>query len=362
MKNIYNFSAGPAQLPKEVMEQAQQEFLDWHGTGMSIMEMSHRGTHFNEIREQSTADLRALLAIPENYHILFLHGGSQSQFSMVPMNLLGEAASVAYLQTGLWSQLAVEEARRFADVALIADGAPSNYATIPSVPCWAALDPKAAYLFYTDNETVHGNEFSFVPGSGDIPLVCDMSSNILSRPIDVSRYGIIFACAQKNLGPAGVTVVIIRDDLLQRKPLATTPKMFRYQLHAEKQSMLNTSPTYPWYMVGLVLQWIKRQGGVEKMDECSIAKSQKLYQYIDQTDFYSNSVDPSVRSRINVVFNIQDPALESDFIEQALTKGLANLKGHRTVGGLRASLYTGMPEAGVDALILFMKDFERKYG
>lgn len=362
MHRVFNFSAGPAMIPEEVMQKAQAEFMDWNEMGMSVMEISHRSKEFVALAEEITQDFRDILQIPDNYHILFLHGGARTQFAMIPMNLLDKLRfkKAAYIRTGIWSQLSLEEAQRYCEIDIIADSEANKYTTIPEFSEWKNVDPKSAYLYYVDNETVNGIEFADIPDSPDVPLVCDMSSNILSRPFDVSKFGIIFACAQKNLGMAGITAVIVRDDLLTREPLAQTPSMLRYRTHAEMHSMLNTSPTYPWYMLGLVLKWVKKQGGVGVLAERNQRKAEKLYQYIDQSDFYSNPIDPKYRSRMNVIFTTPSESLDQKFVEAANKAGLPGLKGHRFLGGLRASIYNAMPEAGVDALLALMHEFERR--
>lgn len=360
MNRVFNFSAGPAMLPEDVMHQAQEEFMNWKGCGISVMEISHRGSEFMRLAEESKQDLRDLLNIPENYHILFLHGGARSQFAMVPMNLLGSKKKAAYIQTGIWSQIAAEEARRYADVQLVVNTESTKFTTIPPQQQWQSPDDDVAYLHCTDNETINGVEFSYVPDHYDLPLITDMSSNILSRPFDVRQFGLIYACAQKNLGPAGVTLVIIRDDLLQLEPLVATPSMFRYQLHVENNSLLNTAPTYPWYITSLVLKWLKKQGGVGVMAERNWRKAQKLYDYIDRSDFYFNPVNPAVRSRMNIIFTLPNEKLDTQFVDQAKKAGLVGLKGHRYLGGIRASIYNAMPEAGVDFLLEFMDDFSNK--
>lgn len=357
---VYNFSAGPAMLPTEVLEKAQAEMLDWNGTGMSVMEISHRSDAFKQVAEDATHTLRELLNVPNNYHILFLHGGARSQFAMVPMNILNGAKKAAYIQTGVWSDIAIAEAQKYADVEIICDAKVNDYTHIPDVSSWKTVSD-AAYLYYVDNETVHGVEFPFIPEANGLPLVSDMSSNLLSRKFDVSQYGIVFACAQKNLGPAGVTIVIVRDDLLNREKIPDTPSMFDYTLQAEKHSMLNTSPTYPWYLCGLVLQWVKAQGGVKEMEARAAQRAQLLYNFIDQSDFYSNRVDPSCRSRMNVIFKTPNEALDKQFVEQATQAGLTGLKGHRFLGGLRASMYNAMPVAGAEALLNFMDDFAKTH-
>jgi len=360
MTRVYNFSAGPAALPTEVLEQARDEMLDWHGAGMSVMEMSHRGKEFMSIAEQAEADLRELMGIPENYRVLFLQGGASSQFAMVPMNLLRGRSRADYINTGAWSKKAIAEARRYADVNVAASSEDSNFTTIPPISEWQ-LDPDAAYVHYTPNETIGGVEFHWVPDTGDVPLVADMSSTILSRPIDVSRFGVIYAGAQKNIGPAGLTIVIVREDLMG-EPLPGTPTMFDYKVHADAGSMYNTPPTYSWYLAGLVFQWLKRRGGLEAMAEINRRKAEKLYAAIDASEFYSNPVDPDCRSWMNVPFTLADPELDPLFLSEAKEAGLVTLKGHRSVGGMRASIYNAMPEEGVDALIAFMADFENRHG
>lgn len=361
MTQTYNFNAGPAMIPVEVMQKAHDEFLDWQNMGVSIMEISHRSKEFIEVAKQVERDLRDLLVIPDDYHVLFLPGGARTQFSTIPMNLLDKYDRIAYVRSGLWSGYAIDEARCYADVKVVADAEPFNYLTIPPQTEWQDFEDMA-YLYYADNETVHGLEFNYVPDAGHVPLVVDMSSNLLSRPIDVSQYGLIYACAQKNIGMAGITIVIISDELMQRKPLAATPNMFRYQVQADNESMYNTPPTYSWYMTGLVLQWLKQQGGLSAMAERNQRKAEKLYQFIDQHDFYQNKVDHDFRSRMNVVFQLPSVALENDFVKQSEKAGLIGLKGHRCVGGIRASIYNAMPEKGVDILIEFMREFERQHG
>jgi len=360
MSRVYNFSAGPAVLPEPVLEQAASEMLDWHGTGMSVMEMSHRGKSFVSIAEQAEADLRELLAVPDNYKVLFLQGGATAQFAAVPLNLLGNASSVDYLNSGSWSKKAIAEAKNYTSVNVVAEGGNTDPMTIPPQSQWT-LDPKAAYLHYCANETITGVELHEPPEAGDVPLVSDMSSTFLSRPIDVARYGVIYAGAQKNFGPAGLTVVIVRDDLLDRAS-AQTPSVWHYQRQAEADSMLNTPATYSWYIAGLVFQWLKSEGGLSAMAERNHRKAARLYAAIDASDFYRNPVAPEVRSLMNVPFVLADDQLDKRFLEEAAEAGLHTLKGHRSVGGMRASIYNAMPEAGVDALIDFMADFERRHG
>ncbi len=360
MTRIYNFSAGPAMLPAEVMAQAAHEQLDWHGSGMSVMEMSHRSDEFMSIAQAAEADLRELLDIPGDYCVLFLQGGASSQFAMAPLNLLRGKSRADYIETGYWSKQAIAEARRFCQVNVAASGKASHFMTIPPQGDWQ-LDPDAAYVHYTPNETIGGVEFQCTPNTGDVPLVADASSNILSRSLNVTEHDLIYAGAQKNIGPAGLTVVIVRGDLLGF-PAPGTPGMFNYHNHAKAESMYNTPPTFAWYMAGLVFKWVKEQGGVQAMAERNRRKAEKLYAVIDKSDFYNNPVDPSCRSRMNVPFTLHDTKLDHVFLARAAECGLHALKGHRSVGGMRASIYNAMPEAGVDALIELMAEFERRYG
>lgn len=344
-------------LPDEVMKMAASELTDWHGSGMSVMEMSHRSKEFISIAEKAEADLREIMSIPDNYEVLFLQGGASSQFAMVPMNLLGKRNTADYINTGTWSKKAIAEAKRFCNVNIAATSESSNFMTIPSSSEWS-LKPDAAYMHYTPNETIGGVEFHSIPETGDIPLVADMSSTILSRPIDVSKYGLIYAGAQKNIGPAGITIVIVRKDLI-KEPITGTPAMFSYQTHAKAKSMYNTPPTYSWYISGLVFAWIKAGGGLEAMAKINKRKAEKLYSAIDSSDFYTNPVEPGCRSWMNVPFMIASPDLDNKFLEKARESGLLTLKGHRSVGGMRASIYNAMPEEGVDSLIEFMAEFEK---
>ncbi len=360
MSRVFNFSAGPAMLPQAVLEQAQQEMLDWQGSGMSVMEMSHRGKEFMSIAAQAEADLRELMDISDDYAVLFLQGGASSQFTMVPLNLLGDKKSADYINTGSWSKKAIAEAKRYCDVNVAASSEDSKFTTVPAQDSWQ-LNPDAAYVHYTPNETIGGVEVPFIPETGSVPLVADMSSTILSRPVDVSRYGIIYAGAQKNIGPAGLTVVIVRKDLMGNS-LASTPTMFDYQVQAESGSMYNTPPTYSWYLAGLVFAWLKQHGGLVKMAEINKRKAEKLYAAIDDSDFYANPVDPACRSWMNVPFTLANPELDSVFLEESREEGLTTLKGHRSVGGMRASIYNAMPEEGVNNLIAFMAEFERRHG
>jgi len=358
---IYNFSAGPAVLPKEVLQQAQAELLDWHGSGMSVMEMSHRGKEYMGIQAQAEADLRELMGIPTSYKVLFLQGGASQQFAMIPMNLLRGKKSADYLNTGEWSKKAISEAKKFCAVNVVATGADRNFSYIPAFNTWQR-DPNAAYLHYTPNETIGGVEFNWLPDVGTVPLVADMSSCILSRPVDVSKFGLIYAGAQKNVGPAGLTIVIVREDLIG-EVLPGTPTMLDYKTHAENDSMYNTPPTYGIYIAGLVFQMLKRKGGIAQMEKTNIAKAKLLYATIDASNgFYHCPVALSDRSRMNVPFTLKDANLDGDFVKQADARGLLQLKGHRSVGGMRASIYNAMPLEGVQALINFMKEFAKKHG
>ncbi len=356
---VYNFSAGPAALPLSVLEQARDELLEWQG-GMSVMEVSHRSRAFMAVAEHAESDLRQLLAIPPNYRVLFMQGGATAQFSAVPLNLAEAGATADYVNTGHWSERTIKEARRFVTVAIAADEAGSQYTTVPEQAS-LRLTPDAAYVHYTPNETIGGVEFPYIPETGSVPLVADMSSSILSRPIDVSRFGLIYAGAQKNIGPAGITVVIVRDELV-RKARAGTPMVFDYRAVADAGSMLNTPPTFGWYFAGLVFQWLKREGGLAAMEKRNRIKAESLYAAIDASAFYTNPVARNCRSWMNVPFRLAKPELEKTFLAEADVAGLTNLAGHRAVGGMRASLYNAMTPEGVTALVAFMRDFERRYG
>jgi phosphoserine aminotransferase len=360
MSRAFNFSAGPAILPEEVLQQAREEMLDWRGSGMCVAEMSHRGKEFVSIAEQAEADLRELMAVPDNYKVLFLQGGASSQFAMVPMNLLRGCGKADYLNTGAWSKKAIAEAKRFCEVNVAASTENTKFTTAPTQD-ELNLSADAAYVHFTPNETIQGVEFPYLPDTGNKPLVADMSSNILSRPIDVSRYGVIYAGAQKNVGPAGLTIVIVREDLMG-EPIAGTPAMFDYKTHADADSMYNTPPTYAWYLAGLVFQWIKRLGGLEAMAAINERKAGALYAAIDESGLYANPVAPSCRSWMNVPFILADPELDASFLAEAKEARLITLKGHRSVGGMRASIYNAMPEEGVQVLISFMQEFERRHG
>ncbi|MCP3664473.1 MAG: 3-phosphoserine/phosphohydroxythreonine transaminase [Gammaproteobacteria bacterium] len=359
MSRVYNFSAGPAALPEEVLRQAQGEMLDWHGAGMSVMEMSHRGKPFMSIAAQAETDLRELMGIPENYKVMFLQGGASSQFSMVPMNLLGEKTSADYINTGSWSKKAIAEAKKYCEVN-VAGASPDGVFTAPAED-ELQFNPDAAYVHYTPNETIQGIEFPYIPETGDVPLVADFSSTIISRPVDVSKYGIIYAGAQKNIGPAGLTVAIVREDLIGES-IAGTPAMFDYGTLSGADSMYNTPPTYSWYLASLVFQWLKGKGGLSAMAEINQRKAANLYAAIDGSNFYANPVAPECRSWMNVPFTLADANLDTTFLSEAAENGLVTLKGHRSVGGMRASIYNAMPEEGVQALVDFMADFEKRNG
>jgi len=358
MLRCFNFSAGPAMLPTEVLQHAQSEMSDFNGSGMSIMEMSHRGKVFIDVAARAEANLRELLKISDDYSVLFMQGGASAQFAMVPMNLLGDKTQVDYIYTGAWSKKAITEAKRFAEVNVAASSEDTKFTNIPEYPSWK-LNKNAAYLHYTPNETIGGVEFHWVPETNGVPLVADLSSSILSRPIDVSQFGIIYAGAQKNIGPAGLTIAIVRKDLMGNT-IKNTPGVFDYKNAAENDSMANTPPTYSWYLAGLVFDWIKKRGGLEAMAEINKRKAEKLYAAIDQSDYYKNPVQIDCRSWMNIPFTLADANLDKLFIQQAEQRGLMALKGHRLVGGMRASIYNAMPEEGVDELISFMQVFEKE--
>ncbi len=359
-QRVFNFSAGPAILPEAVLETAREEMLDFAGTGCSIMEMSHRGKEFMAVAAAAEQDLRDLLNIPSNYKVLFLQGGATGQFAAIPLNLLRGHASADYVNTGAWSKKAISEAKKFTTVNVVASSEADQFHHIPDPANWQC-DPSAAYLHYTPNETIGGLEFHWIPETGAVPLVVDMSSTILSRPLDVSRFGLIYAGAQKNIGPAGLAVVIVREDLLGQA-LPGTPTFLNYQVQAENESMYNTPPTYSWYLAGLVFKWLKAQGGLEAMGQINQRKAAKLYAAIDGSGFYHNPVRPADRSWMNIPFTLANPELDGEFLSQAKQAGLVALKGHRSVGGMRASIYNALPEAGVDALIAFMAEFEHTHG
>ena len=357
MSRVYNFSAGPATLPLEVLKQAKEEILDWGGSGMSIMEMSHRGKEFMSVYEKAESTLREIMDIPDNYKVLFLQGGASSQFAMVPMNLLRGRETADYIDTGAWSKKAIAEASRYCEVNIAASTSDSQYTTVPS-QAGLQLNPDAGYVHYTPNETIGGVEFPYIPETGKVPLVADMSSVILSKPVDVEKFGLIYAGAQKNIGPAGLTLVIVKEELMGHS-LDITPTMFNYQVQANSGSMYNTPPTFSLYLAGLVFEWIKNKGGLEAIDEVNRRKAGNLYQAIDASGFYANPVDIPCRSLMNVPYTLVNPELDGLFLEGAKERDMVALKGHRSVGGMRASIYNAMPEEGVDALIKFMGDFEK---
>jgi phosphoserine aminotransferase len=360
MKRVFNFSPGPAMLPEPVLRKAQAELLDWQGSGMSVMEVSHRGTDFVEFAARSERTLRELLGVPERYKVLFLQGGATLQFAAVPLNLAPPGSVADYVVTGNWGEKAVQEAERYIRVNVAATSKASKFTTVPDPKTWA-VSSSAAYLHYTPNETVFGVELHSVPEVSDAPLVADMSSTLLSRPIDVSRFGVIYAGAQKNIGPAGLAIVIVREDLLGRAR-RETPGVIDYKTMAENDSMWNTPSTLSWYFAGLVFDWLKEQGGLEAMGKINERKATKLYAAIDGSGFYKNPVDKAYRSWMNIPFTLPNAELDKPFLQEAKAAGLTNLKGHRVVGGMRASLYNAMPEAGVDALIGFMADFAKRRG
>lgn len=358
MTRLYNFCAGPAALPTAVLEKAQAEILDWQGKGLSVMEMSHRSAEFVSIAQKAESDLRELMAIPESYKVLFMQGGASSQFSMVPMNLLRGKNTADYINTGQWSKKAIAEAKRYCDVNVVASTEGNGFTSAPS-QAELNLNPDAAYVHYTPNETIGGVEFDYIPETGDVPLVADFSSSILSADIDVSKFALIYAGAQKNIGPAGLCIVIVREDLLG-DALPGTPTMFDYKIHADNDSMYNTPPSYGWYLAGLVFEWLKDLGGVKAINEVNQRKAKKLYDYIDGSDFYANPVAINNRSLMNVPFTLKDDALDKAFLVQSEEAGLLNLAGHRSVGGMRASIYNSVPEQAVDALIEFMDKFAQQ--
>lgn len=356
----YNFAAGPAALPLDVLKQAQAELLDWQGKGMSIMEMSHRSTDYIEVAKRAEQDLRDLLNIPNNYKVLFLQGGASQQFAQIPLNLMAENQKADYIDTGIWSRKAIDEAKRFGKINVAASGKNYDYLTIPDPKEWQ-LSKEAAYVHYTKNETIGGVEFDWIPEVGDIPLVVDASSDILSRPLDVSKHAFIYAGAQKNIGPSGLVVVIIREDLLGRAR-DYCPTMLNYKVAADNDSMFNTPPTFAWYLAGLVFKWLKKQGGLKGIEKINEAKKNLLYHYIDSTDFYINPINPAHRSWMNVPFRLIDEKLDKLFLQKAAEQGLFNLKGHRSVGGMRASIYNAVTLEAINALIDYMKAFEKEHG
>ena len=357
MTRVFNFAAGPAVLPEPVLQQAAQEMLDWHGSGMSVMEMSHRGKEFISIADKAEADLRTLLAIPANYKVLFLQGGAIAENALVPMNLLGGRTTADYVNTGEWSKKSIKEAKKYCTVHIAASSEDKEFTYVPAQSTWQmSADP--AYVHICTNETIAGLEYQWTPDTGSVPLVADMSSHILSRPIDVAKYGVIYGGAQKNMGPAGLTLVIVRDDLLDRA-LPITPSAFHWKEQAAADSMFNTPATYAIYIAGLVFEWLLAQGGLAAVEQKNIAKAALLYDYLDQTTFYRNAVRREDRSRMNVTFRLADESKDEAFLKGAAQRGMVQLKGHRAVGGMRASIYNAMPLAGVQALVAYMRDFER---
>ena len=359
MPDIYNFSAGPAVLPREVLQQVQNELIDWHGSGMSVMEMSHRGKEFMGIAAEAEADLRELMGIPAHYKVLFLQGGASTQFSMIPMNLLRGKTSADYLNTGEWSKKAIKEAKKYCTVNVVASSEDKNFSYAPEQSAWKC-NPDAAYVHYTSNETIGGVEIFWTPETGDVPLVADMSSHILSRPMDVSKYGLIYAGAQKNIGPAGLTIVIVREDLVGQT-LPGTPTMMDYQTHVENESMYNTPPTFAMYVAGLVFKWIKTRGGLAGMEKRNAEKAALLYDCLDASSLYACPTAKANRSRMNVPFTLKDAGLDEAFLKGAKSRGLLQLKGHRSVGGMRASIYNAMPVEGVQALVDYLQSFEKEH-
>jgi len=360
MKRVFNFSAGPAVLPPEVLQQAKEELLDWHGSGMSVMEMSHRGKEFISIHADAEKDVRELLAIPANYKVLFMQGGAIGENAIVPMNLLRDKKSIDFINTGEWSKKSIKEAKKYASVNIAASGEAANFTNIPDRATWK-LDPNSAYVHICSNETIGGVQYHFTPDTGSVPLVADMSSDILSRPLDVSKYGAIYAGAQKNMGPSGVTLVIVREDLIGQA-LPFTPSAFDYKQQADNDSMYNTPPTFAIYIAGLVFKWLKKQGGLVAMEAHNRKKAAILYDYLDTTKFYTNPVARADRSLMNVPFRSPSEALDEQFIKGAQALNMLQLKGHRSVGGMRASIYNAMSIEGVEALVSYMKEFEKKNG
>jgi len=358
VSRVYNFCAGPAALPEAVLRQAQSELLDWQGKGLSVMEMSHRGDDFTAIAAEAEQDLRDLLSIPKHYKVLFMQGGASQQFAQIPLNLLAEGDSADYIDTGIWSRKSIEEAQRFGPINVAASAKEHDYFAIPGQNEWN-LSKDAAYVHYASNETIGGLQFDWIPQTGDTPLVVDMSSDILSKPLDVSQFGMIYAGAQKNIGPSGLVVGIIREDLLGRAR-ASCPTMLNYKVAADNGSMYNTPPTFSWYLSGLVFKWLKQQGGLEAMAKTNYAKQALLYKTIDDSDFYSNPIALNARSWMNVPFRLADEKLDKAFLQGADERGLLNLKGHRSVGGMRASIYNAVSIEAVEALVAYMHTFEKE--
>ena len=360
MSRVFNFSAGPAALPEEVLALARDEMLDWHGSGMSVMEMSHRGQEFIAIADAAEADLRELLEIPTSYKVLFLQGGAIAENAIIPMNLLRGRTVADYVNTGEWSKKSIKEAKKYCTVNVAASAEDRGFTYVPKQSAWR-LSPAAAYVHICTNETIGGVEYHWTPDTGEVPLVADMSSHILSRPVDVAKFGLIYGGAQKNVGPAGLTLVIVRDELLGNA-LPFTPSAFDFKQQADADSMYNTPPTYAIYIAGLVFQWLKRQGGLAAIEQRNIVKANLLYEYLDRSEFFSNPVEPADRSRMNVPFKLRDEALDEAFLKATKAAGMVQLKGHRAVGGMRASIYNAMPIEGVRRLVEVMRDFEAAHG
>jgi len=359
MSRIYNFSAGPAMLPEEVLKQAAAEMLDYNGSGMSVMEMSHRSKVYQAIIDEAEADLRKLIGIPENYKVLFLQGGATLQFALIPLNFMVKG-KIDLINTGVWTKKAIKDAKLYGEVNVVASGEEGGFKKIPDVKS-IKFDPEADYVYMCDNNTIYGSKFKEYPETGDVPLICDMSSCFLSEPIDVKKFGMIYAGAQKNVGPAGVTILIIRDDLLARTPRQPLPAYFDYRLHVENGSMYNTPPTYGIYICGLVFKWLLKNGGLEARKKANEEKAALLYDYLDKSEFYRPYVDKDSRSLMNVTFRTPSDELDAEFLEGAKKYKFTNLKGHRSTGGLRASIYNAMPKAGVEALVKYMKEFEEAH-
>ena len=358
MPRAINFSAGPAALPESVLQQAAAEMLDWHGSGMGVMEMSHRGKEFIAIHAEAEADLRELMSIPKNYKVLFLQGGAIAENAIVPMNMLRGHKVADYVNTGEWSKKSIKEAKKYCTVNVAASSEDRNFAYVPAFNTWK-LSKDAAYVHICSNETIGGLEYHWVPDTGEVPLVADMSSHILSRPVDVSNYGLIYCGAQKNIGPAGLTIVIVREDLIGQA-LPATPSAFDYKQQADNDSMLNTPPTYAIYIAGLVFKWLKQQGGLAEIEKLNIEKSKLLYDYLDASRFFVSPIDKGDRSRMNVPFKLKDESQDGEFLKGAEARSMVQLKGHRAVGGMRASIYNAMPLDGVRKLVEYMREFEAK--
>ncbi|KTD68082.1 phosphoserine aminotransferase [Legionella steelei] len=356
---VYNFGAGPAMLPEAILKDAQEEFLDWQNLGVSVLEVGHRSPEFSTLLNHAEQSLRELLFIPENYQVLFLGGAARTQFAMIPMNFLYPDEQAGYLVSGIWSHMALAEAQYLKKAYCVASGEESGYKTFPAPKTWD-IKENTTYVYYTPNETVNGVRFPYVPKTKGITLIADMTSALLTEPIDVKNFGLIFAGAQKNIANAGLTIVIVRDDLLERMPVPNVPTMLNYKIQAEHHSLYATAPVFNCYLADKMFDWVKKQGGVEEIYKLNCQKAAKLYQYLDSTDFYTTNIDPEVRSIVNICFSLKNDKLENEFLRLAELRGLYALKGHRAVGGMRASLYNAMPMAGVDALVEFMSEFAKE--